>query len=69
MKSITASLVDGSLYCPLGLFLSLHTLASIMFGAIPGRLENIIGYFFPQTAGKACTIIPKICILDLSGLH
>lgn len=35
MKSMTASLVGGSLYCPLGLFLSLHTLASIMFGAIP----------------------------------
>lgn len=52
MKSITASLVDGSLYCPLGLFLSLHTLASIMFGAIPGRLENIIGYFSPKQLVK-----------------
>lgn len=40
MKSMTASLVGGSLYCPLGLFLSLHTLASIVFGAIPRRSTN-----------------------------
>lgn len=39
-KSMTASLVEGSLYWPLGLFLSLHTLASIMFGAIPRRVNN-----------------------------
>lgn len=42
MKSMTASLVEGSLYWPLGLFLSLHTLASIMFGAIPRIVNRVI---------------------------
>lgn len=39
---MTASLVEGSLYWPLGLFLSLHTLASIMFGAIPRMAKREI---------------------------
>lgn len=42
MKSMTASLVEGSLYWPLGLFLSLHTLASIVFGAIPREGNSLV---------------------------
>lgn len=42
MKSMTASLLDGSLYWPLGLFMSLHTLASIVFGAMPRKVKRVI---------------------------
>ncbi len=53
---MTASLVQGSLYWPLGLFLSLHTLASIVFGAIPGRVKSAIKYCVcKETAGKTYT--------------
>ena len=42
MKRRTASLVAGTLYWPLGLFLSEHTLANIMLGAMPETKQNFI---------------------------
>lgn len=35
MKSITALLLGRIWYCPFGLFLSLHTFANIVLGAMP----------------------------------
>lgn len=40
MKDITSSTVEGMMYWPFGLFMSEHTLASIILGAIPTKMKT-----------------------------